>query len=125
MSVRRNNPFTQGQNIENDWNFGNGQSDYLTGNDEVAQNIKTRLLSFLGNCFFEINAGIDWFNLIGSKNTIALNLAINAVILNTPNVTGILETSFSLSDNRVFSVTFKVQTTYSTTNGTAVFDVIQ
>jgi hypothetical protein len=102
---------------ENDWNFGKGKNDYKSANDAIAQNIKTRLQSFLGDCFFDIAAGIDWFNLLGSKNQLALSLEINAVILNTENVTGIKQLFVSLTD-RVFEVSYRVQTTYSVASDT-------
>lgn len=98
---------------EGDWLFGKGKQDYLTNQDAIAQSIKTRLSMFLGDCFFATNQGIDWFNLLGSKNQLQLNLAISAVILNTENVTGILQLSSELTPSRKFTVRYSVQTTFS------------
>lgn len=98
---------------DNDWQFGKGKNDYKQNLNAVAQNIKTRLQSFLNDCFFDTTAGIDWFNLLGGKNQIALNLAINATILNTLNVTGLNQISVTLDANRVFRVQYNVQTSYS------------
>lgn len=109
--------------VNNDWLFGKGQNDYKTGNDEIAQDIQTRLYCFIGDCFFDLTAGIDWFNLLGGKDQTALNLAINAVILNTNGVTGILQVGSNLSSNRVFSIQFKVQTTYSVLSGSFQYDL--
>ena len=109
-------------NSNHDWTFGKGLNDYVFNNAAIAQNINTRLNSFLGNCFFDIGAGIDWFNLLGAKDQTALNLSISSIILNTDGVTGIIEISISLDANRNFSVTYKVQTVYSTTQSTFVFD---
>lgn len=103
---------------DNDWTFGKGKNDYIKNNNEVAQNIKTRLGMFLGDCFFDQAAGIDWFNTLGSKDQIPLNLFINAVILNTPNVTGILQLLIRLDVNRNLTVRYRVQTTYSVASGT-------
>lgn len=105
-----------------DWLFGKGQNDYVVNNAAIAQNINTRLSSFLGNCFFDLGAGIDWFNLLGAKNQTALNLAITTVILNTEGVTGLLQLSQNLNVARNFSITYKVQTIYSTASNTFVFD---
>lgn len=105
-----------------DWMFGKGQNDYLQANAAIAQNINTRLKSFLGNCFFDLGAGIDWFNLLGEKDQTALSLSISSVILNTAEVTGILQISTGLNSNRQFTVQYKVQTVYSTTSNTFVFD---
>lgn len=106
-----------------DWLFGKGQNDYLTANAAIVQNIDTRLNSFLGDCFFDLGAGIDWFNLLGGKDQVTLNLSISAVILNTLNVTGILQLLVDLSATRVFTVQYKVQTTYSTAAGIFQYDL--
>lgn len=109
-------------NSNHDWLFGKGQNDYLYGNAAIAQNINTRLSSFLGNCFFDIASGIDWYNLLGSKDQTALNLSISSTILNTEMVTGILQLTIGLNANRNFTVSYKVQTTLSVTQSTFVFD---
>ncbi len=98
-----------------DWTFGQGQNNFFSNNAAIVQNIRTRLLMFLGDCFFDLGAGIDWINLLGSKNQVALNLAISTTILNTENVVGIrqLTTDFN-SNTRNFSVSYTVQTVYST-----------
>lgn len=105
-----------------DWTYGAGRGNYLAANSAIAQNINTRLSSFLGNCFFDLGAGIDWFNLLGAKDQTALQLAISSVILNTSQVTGLLQFSTSLSVKRVFSVSYTVQTVYSVTSSTFTFD---
>jgi len=106
-----------------DWTFGQGLSNYKTGQAAVAQNIQTRLSSFLGDCFFDQGAGIDWFNLMGSKNQVALNLAINAVILNTANVTGILQVAINVSTARRITIQYRVQTTYSVLSDVFQYDL--
>ncbi len=108
--------------VDHDWTFGKGRNDYLVNNKAVTQNIDTRLNSFLGDCFFDLGAGIDWFNLLGAKDQLALNLAISAVILNTQEVTGILQLSIVLSVTRRLTVQYRVQTSYSTAAATFVFD---
>jgi hypothetical protein len=57
---------------DNDWNFGKGRNDYVRNIRAVEQNIRTRLNSFLGDCFFSTGSGLDWFNLLGNKNQIAI-----------------------------------------------------
>ncbi len=109
-------------NAGGDWLFGQSNNDYLQANAAIAQNINTRLQSFLGNCFFDVTAGIDWFNLLGAKDQTALNLAINTTILNTQYVTGMIQLSINLNAQRQFSVSYKVQTVYSTTQSNFIFD---
>lgn len=109
--------------VDNDWTFGKGQNDYKTGLQAIAQSIQTKLSSFLGDCFFNTGVGIDWFNLLGSKNITGLQLSIAATILNTENVTGILELSVNVDDARVVTVKYNVQTTVSVLSDTFQYDV--
>lgn len=109
--------------INNDWTFGKGKNDYLKLNSALGQCIKTRLLSFLGDCFFDAASGLDWFTFLGSKNEIALRLAISSTILNTPNVTGILILNSSLGKDRIYTISYKVNTIYSTITGNFSYDM--
>ncbi len=78
---------------EHEWTFGRGKNNYLTGNPAIGQMIRTRLLSFLGDCFFDLEAGIDWWERLGGKSQPALNFDIKSVIINTEGVVGIEEES--------------------------------
>lgn len=97
---------------DGDWLFGRGKNDYLTFNAAIAQSIQTRLSSFLGDCFFDIKAGVDWWNILGSKSELLLNLQVSAIILNTFGVTGISQLLVSLSRSRNLTVTYAVTTIY-------------
>ena len=109
--------------VNGDWTFGSGKNNYLSNNAAVAQNLETRLRSFLGDCFFDQLAGINWFSLLGSKNETALLLSISTVISNTPNVIGILELSAILNNNRSITVSYVVQTTYSSVSNSFEFNI--
>jgi len=102
----------------NDWTFGKGRNDYAKNNNAVAQNISTRLASFIADCFFDQAAGIDWFNALGAKDQLPLNLLISSVILNTPDVTGILQLLVRLDAARNLTVRYRAQTIYSVLSGT-------
>ena len=52
-----------------DWTFGQGQQNYLTNQNAIIENINTRLLSFVNDCFFDLTTAVDWFRLLGSKAT--------------------------------------------------------
>lgn len=101
-----------------DWTFGKGLNNYLSANACIEQNISTRLSLFLGECFFAAEQGVDWWNLLGGKNQVAINLAVNATILGNPEtsgVTGILQTSVNLNrSTRELTINYKVTTVYST-----------
>ena len=53
-----------------DFTFGKGLSDYLTNENAILHNIKTRLLSWKGDCFYAEAEGVDYNNLldVGTKN---------------------------------------------------------
>lgn len=109
-----------------DWSFGKSLNNYISKNSAVIQNIRTRLLSFLGDCFFDITAGVDWLTFLGgskSKNQQALQVNISAVILNTAFVTGINQLSINLDSNRNFSISYQVQTTFSVIGDTFQYNV--
>jgi hypothetical protein len=108
---------------DKDWTFGKGRNDYIKDNMAIVQNINTRLGSFQGDCFFNLGAGLDWFNALGEKNQLAINLAISATILNTPNVTGIQQLAINLSPSRNLTVRYAVQTIYSLTTGTFSYNL--
>jgi hypothetical protein len=113
-----------------DWEFGAGKNSYKRNNDAVAQSLQTRLSCFVGNCFFDLGAGINWFHFLSSTDQIGLRLALSAVILNTPNpltgnaaVLGIHQLGFTLNNSRTFSIQYRVQTVFSTTTGSFQFDL--
>lgn len=104
-----------------DWNYGQGIQDYLSGNLAIAQNIDTRLSSFLGNCFFAVNDGLDWNNLLNKNNQTSINLAVSACILNTAGVTGIRQLLVNVSSQRNITVKYQVQTVYSVQGASGTF----
>lgn len=47
---------------ELDWSFGHGKSDLLSDDDAIMLNIYTRLNEWVGDCFFAVQNGVDWYN---------------------------------------------------------------
>ncbi len=98
---------------DGDWLYGHGTGDYVATNDAIGLNIKTRLLSWVNDCFFNMGAGIDWINRLGSKNQRALLEAdLRRLIINSEGVTGIL-TFDTILDERAFTANYSVTTIYS------------
>ena len=96
-----------------DWTFGKGLNNFAVENRAIGLNIKTLLLSWVGDCFFDLEAGIDWVNRLGSKNQkTLLDLDLQRVILQSEGVTGILEFASTLF-NRKYVADFSVQTVFS------------
>jgi hypothetical protein len=122
-----NNYIVRALDMNGDWEFGASLNNYLQNRAAVSQNIQTNLNSFLGDCFFDLGAGINWFFYLGgngAKDQIALQLAIAAVILNTTYVTGLLQLSVNLNrQTRSFSIAYQVNTTFSVTGNQFIFDL--
>lgn len=94
--------------IDGDWCFGKGRNSFLKDDSALMMNIRTRLLSFLGDCFFDEEAGIDWWNLLGGKNLKTLLASIQRVILRSSQVKRIVNLDYTLN-NRVFSIRLSVE----------------
>ncbi len=98
-----------------DWTFGKGKNDYLSKNEAIGLDIKTRILSWVNDCFFDFTAGIDWFSRMGSKSqTNLLELDIRNILTKTDGVTGItnLDVNFNFS-SRDFNVNYNIDTVFS------------
>ena len=96
-----------------DWNFGKGLQDFTDGNKAIALNIQTRIKSWVGDCFFDLPAGIDWWNRLGSKDQrTLLEIDLRRVIMQSEGVTGVLSFTTTL-DGRKFSAQYEIQTIYS------------
>jgi len=105
--------------VDGDWTYGKGKNDYKSDNDAVAQELQTRINSFLGDCFFDMAAGIDWFNLLGAKDKFALQLSVSSVILNTQGVESILELSLDLNIDRQLTLFYKVKSSFGIVTSTS------
>lgn len=99
-----------------DWTFGAGRNNYKSGIAALQQNIQTRCLEVLGDCFFATDHGIDWFNLLGGREpetSVLLDLGLRSVIVNTLNVTGITSAELEVDDEGVFRPVYNVETAFS------------
>lgn len=103
----------RGLDLNGDWKFGKGKNDYTTLNEAIGLNVKTRIRSWLRDCFFAQTAGIDWLSRLGNKNQQNLLVAdLRRTILQTEQVTGI--TSFDIIiDGRSFRCDFGIDTVYT------------
>ena len=100
---------------DHDWVFGQGKQSYQIGQAAIAENIQTRLLSFKNDCFFDMNAGIDWLRLLGSKNTLQETLlTIRAVILASYGAVKVNSVTPTVDkSSRSLSVTYNMDSIFS------------
>lgn len=100
-------------NANHDWTFGSGLGNYISGNSAIGLNIETRILSWLNDCFFDLNAGIDWLNRLGNKNQKnLLDLDLKRIILQSYGVTALVSFSSELN-GRIYMSSYTVNTIFS------------
>ena len=100
-----------------DWTFGHGRQDYLTRENAVAMNIRTRLQCFLNDCFWAMGFGIDWWNLEGSKNPtaqVAILVATRTMLATSYGVVRITSVDVTTDlRTRLLTLFFETDTIYS------------
>lgn len=82
---------------DGDWKFGKGLSDYARDEQAVEQNIKSRCLSWVGDCFFALQEGIDWRSRLDVGQKQALVEEIKGEILQSFGVVGITSIDFTFN----------------------------
>lgn len=100
--------------VDGDWTFGKGKENYLFAQNAISMNIKTRLLSFLNDCFFDMGAGIDWFTYLGVPNkSDEIILRSRVIILQSYGVVKINSLVNQLSSTRQLSLEYNIDTIYT------------
>jgi hypothetical protein len=78
--------------VNSDWTFGGSSNDLIDGDDEIAQNVVTRLRSFKNDWFLDTEANIDWIKILGSRNN--RKVIIKEVYRVTQNTEGVWKVPF-------------------------------
>lgn len=104
----------RGLDGQGDWQFGQGLGSYAQNQDALALDIAARLRSWRGGCFFALNDGVDYKNLLEKGQQNNLVLALQSAILQTPGVVKINSFAFDFNPRtRNLSVTASVQTIFT------------
>jgi hypothetical protein len=100
-----------------DWVFGNGKSSYKSDFLALIQNIKTKLLEWKGDCFFDNLAGIDWKNrLTKRQEEKPLQEEIRVLISKINGVKEVLNIDLNYNEkNRKLKIEYAIKTIYSDT----------
>jgi hypothetical protein len=99
---------------DHDWTFGQGIQNYLTNDAAIAENIQTRLLSILNDCYFDLGAGVDWIRLLSTKGTQnEIQLSCKAIILASYGVFGVNSIVAQLV-GRALMITYNINTIFTT-----------
>jgi hypothetical protein len=101
-----------------DWTFGQGLANYQDKDNAIAQNVSTRLKSFMYDWFLDQQANIDWFNILGQKNNkqVILNV-VKTTVLNTDgviSVSDILILDGTDTQSRMLQIQVNFTTIYNT-----------
>lgn len=98
---------------EHDWVWGKGLQGYKQDREAVKQRIKTHILSFFYDCFFDLEFGIDWKNFWGSKGKEKeIVISCRKQILLIKEVTRCENIDVVLDDRRNFKISYEVFDTY-------------
>jgi hypothetical protein len=69
---------------------------------------------FMNDCFFSMDSGLPWFDLLGSKNTQEeITLRCRQIILQSYGVLRISRLSVSVSSDRNIILDFNIDTIYT------------
>jgi len=99
---------------ENDWDFGHGLSDYSKDDAAIAENIRTRLLSWVGDCFFAVQEGIDWRQRLDIGQQQALKDELQSSILQSFGVVAVNSVELVFDGvTRLATITYNIQTIFS------------
>lgn len=98
-----------------DFKFGHGIADYASQSLGIAYDLKMKILSWYRDCFFSQNSGIDYKNLIGSKNAKDLiDSEVKRIISEEEGVDEVLSFESSVED-RDYKLTARLKTVYNET----------
>ena len=100
----------------NDWTFGKGVSGYATAESAVELNIKTRLQSWKGNCFFALDEWVVWLGRLDKGQQKNLENELRQVILGSFGVVSVNSLISDLDRNtRHILLTYNISTIFGTT----------
>ncbi|WP_449555278.1 hypothetical protein [Lelliottia amnigena] len=98
----------------NDWTFGRGRNNYITGGAAIAQKVKCRIRSFKNDNPLNMDDNINWMYLLSEKNTEREILReIERVTLATDGVMRIIDLSMTVDKrNRHQAIELRIETVF-------------
>jgi len=95
-----------------DWRFGAGKACYTTTGEAIRISVETLLRTFQGECFFAMDVGLPWFDLINMRNKDAVVLFIKSSILEIYGVTKVNELEYTHDIYRQSTIKYDISTLY-------------
>lgn len=96
-----------------DWVLGSGIQAYATDNLAIKYDLETKLKTFLQECFFDLEIGVPWFQLLGAKDKPAIILTLQQIIGGVEGVTRITNVEFELKQDRTAKLSYNIDTIYT------------
>lgn len=103
--------------LDNNWdfNFGRSRQDYASESLATAYDVKQKILCWFNDCFFDMQSGIDYKNLLGRKGgKQTIDNAIKKILAIQPDIIEITYFDSSVTDRR-YSLTARFKTVYGET----------
>lgn len=98
---------------QGDWRFGAGKANYIGRIDAINQKVITRVKSFKNDNPLNMDANIDWIDLLSRRNTENTILKeLERVVLGTEGVLSVIDVTISSLVNRVANIQIQYVTIY-------------
>lgn len=97
-----------------DWTYGSGQQNYLLGESAIEQNIVTTVQSWIGDIYYALDFGVDWYNRldVGQQNNLVQE--IRQVISSSYGVVGVLSINGNFNGGTRFeSISVEIATIFT------------
>jgi hypothetical protein len=96
------------------WNFGKGLASYMRDEQAIEQSIRSRVLSWVGDCFFATQDGVDWKNRIGIGQGSDLEKELRTIILGSFGVVGVTNVTLQFDNvTRNYKIQYELTTIFS------------
>ncbi len=96
-----------------DWTFGQSLANYLSRADMVRQNVVTRVKSFKNDWFLDVEANIDWLNILANKNNReVIRSEVERVVFSTEGVKSITRLEILEATARRATILIEFETIY-------------
>ncbi len=97
----------------NDWTFGAGKANYISGIAALNQKVITRIKSFKNDNPLNMDSNIDWIYLLGNRSTTSTILKeIERVVIDTDGVIKVNDVSLIKLEDRVADIQVSYDTIY-------------
>lgn len=99
---------------DGDWTYGKGVQNFAREQKAIALNIQTLILSWVGDCFFNLQSGIDWKQLLNYGQQANLNAALQSLLAGAYGVVRLVSADVLFNPTtRNLAASYVVDTVYS------------